>query len=226
MPQTSIFPRLGEHMCIIGMTGSGKTTAATLLLATAMKRHIPVGILDTKGEKEFTPLRPMEKLDELTHDLDIIVYRPGIEDLADREELQAFLLTLYNRPRSGIVYVDELSSLGVTDQRPGSGLLSLLARGREHIVSGKVVHTSLITSTQRPRRIPQQAITESTHVLVFTLTDRRDRERVAEFSHPTLAIAAPWHSFWYWRRGRDRPRLLKFALPGATRTPVAAGASS
>jgi DNA helicase HerA-like ATPase len=206
-------------MSVIGQTGSGKTTLTASLVQHAITRHYPVAILDTKGEEKFNGLHPITKLAKITRDTDVIVYRPDLDEL--REDLyDAFLLKMFYRRRSGIVLINEVSSLG-TPATPGKGLLALIARGRHHLVRGSVVRTTLIGETQRPRQIPRQVLVECTSFAVFRLADKDDRVRVAAFTHPALAgppdvladgrRALP-HTFWYFMAHYEQPQRVALRL--------------
>jgi hypothetical protein len=177
-----------------------------------MTVRYPVAILDTKGEDLFSHLNVKTKLASINRDNDVIVYRPSPDELFDESTLDTFLLKLYDRPRSGIVYVDELTSLG-DSPKAKPGLLSLYSRGRQHIANGRSIHTTTIGSTQAPFFVPRVVYRQSRSFALFRLNDKRDRETVARFTHPGLvAIPTQDHAFWYFLDTDKHPRQIRLKL--------------
>jgi hypothetical protein len=187
-------PDLGQRALFVGKTGSGKTYAMLRLLGRYYRTR-QIQILDTKGDSGIRRLAApvAERLRDVPRwrwpQHPVVVYRPRAEELGSLETLDAWCLWIYDRGHT-IAVVDEISQVA-DETRPGPGFLSMVTRGRDRDVS-------VWMATQRPRRIPAICYTEAEHYYIFWLADRRDRERVAEFTLPAVADPVPDpHGFWY-----------------------------
>lgn len=170
----------GEHVTILGPTGSGKTTLALALLP---KRSYVIA-LATKPRDD--------SLDELRRDgfklardwppdaiSDRMIIWPKM-DQADAREAKWVLASTHERAmsaafRSGgwCVYADELlelTALGLSDE-----LDRIYSQGRSNRVS-------MLGGSQRPWMVPQLAYSQATHFYLFTTTDDRDVKRLSEIS--------------------------------------------
>lgn len=194
-------PKLTDRTLFIGQTGSGKTYASLRWLGWWYP-HRQIIVLDTKADDAFDRLdaemvdRASALVKEANRGLKrrpILVYRPRAEELADQELLDRVADWIYRRGHTAL-YVDEVSQ--VTDgARASAGWLNVITRGRKRGVA-------VIGGTQRPVWIPRIWLTEAQHVLKFWLADERDRQRVAEATHPDMAaqVEDP-HGFHYYRQG-------------------------
>lgn len=218
----NLFPLPGHHMTVIGQTGSGKTTLVNGILQTAMSARYPVMILDTKGEKLFSSLDPFTKLKDIKRASDVIVYRPNPDELMDEQKLDEFQQMAYERDEDCIIYVDELTSLG-DSPKAKRGLMSNYSRGREHLVRGKLIHTTAIGGTQAPFFLPRMVYRQSRSFAVFRLNDENDRKAVARSTHPHMKMNAEddqrmlrnknrRYAFWYFRNNDREPYPLVMKL--------------
>jgi len=179
----SLAPALGERAVLAGQTGSGKTTAALHLLPVYYGRR-QIIIADTKSDPTIekiagpvaTRLRDLPKIAKWPEH-PVVVYRPDPGELTDLYILDAFCDWVYRRGHS-VLLIDELSQFGA-GAHSGPGLTSVFARGRSADVT-------VIAGTQRPVSVPIIAFTEAQIFFVFRLLFRRDRERIAEYTHPGL----------------------------------------
>lgn len=189
--------KIGEHVFIAGMTGSGKTVVAKYYLAGEDN----VIILDTKGTFDYSDVLPnipvFEKLSDLmSFEEGKAIYRPRYEEL-NKDYYEAFFKWIYFRTNT-IVLVDELMSISTQTYCP-EYLKAILTRGRER-------KTSAWCCTQRPATIPIVCFTESTHFFIFRLNNINDRRRLVE-SVGCLEFAdiLPKYVFWYYNIEMDEP---------------------
>lgn len=178
----------GEHLTLLGPTGSGKTTLALQLL----QKHPKVIILGTKPRD--TLLRTL--VDRGPYDLirkgpipagsNRVVYWPSISSIAQledkewpgRAEIRDHVLDhIYKEGLAGrgwTLYVDEVS----------------IVTGREYLNLGRIMSylwsqgrssgISVAAGTQRPAGIPRGAYSEPRHFFFWRLRDRGDLERIRE----------------------------------------------
>lgn len=199
-----ITPAPGDRAMFVGQTGSGKTTLARVLLAT--RAHVVV--LDAKGLLKWPDYKVYHDFDALTKAREPkLIYRPSWRELQDRELIDAFFAWVYLR-RNCTVYVDELMSL---DERGGDQYPphfgACLTRGRE-------LRIEVWNATQRPKKVPQVAISEAEHVYAFKLKLPQDRERVTELTgiESDALQALPKHDFLYARQDSETEGPLRLDL--------------
>lgn len=191
----------GEHLTLIGETGSGKSTVAKNLLS--MRRYLLV--IRTKSDDIEYPVQTVASragaLNSLRYER--IELRPNYEDQAD-EIYDAYELvyqqggwTVYNDEEW---YVEEILKLTAQVNK-------LLTQGRAKKVGGKVRPISMAMGAQRPSRISRFVLSQSTHVISFGV-EGRDAKIVAEATTPAMqeAVASvnyAEHEFaWYHRPTR------------------------
>ena len=92
---------------------------------------------------------------------------------------------------------------------------------RNVLAHGRAKKITVITTSQRPVDVPRSVFTEATYVSVFRLNDKKDVQRVAEFTPPgMLEKRLPdFHSFWYspahHRADDPYPYVILSPVPGA-----------
>lgn len=194
-----------DRVLILGATGSGKTTVATILLAP-QPYHV---VLDPKHQ--FTYRRGASKVISgnqiITSDLDEaykydepypIIYRPSV--LECKDGCSAFWNWVWFR-RNCIVYVDEVMAVSPSVNMPYE-YQRCLQMGRSHGIG-------IWSTSQRPARIPQNLISESEHIIAFELRNPNDIKRVADFTDPILlSDRAVGHDFWYYNVRERKPVKL------------------
>ncbi len=204
-----IIPNKGERAVIVGQTGSGKTRAAVWLMQQI--ELAPVYILDTKGEPAFNAIAQgdetltiynngsafVKSLDAKQQPTYSIV-RPTPDEMSEPLEMDAILMSIYNRNKACVIYIDEAYQWHVNG-RCGAGLIALLTRGRSKGM------TTLL-STQRPAWISRFCFSEAQKFYVFRLSDNRDLKTIAEFI-PTFSdnkVVTPYH-WWYYDASQEEP---------------------
>lgn len=191
---------LGERATFIGQTGSGKSFAMLQILDTFYEVRQIEGF-DGKADPLFSGLdvprrNSLAAIATLKYPkYPMVIWRPNPEALAEPEVLDKWNQWIYRRKHT-VAAIDEIT-LMTQSNKPPLGLLSLLARGRSRDIT-------VLIGTQRPRQIPMICFTEATEIFCFRLTDKNDRKRVAEFTHPDMEIPVQDpHGFWHFRVGDD-----------------------
>lgn len=192
--------RAGEHVTLLGQTGSGKSYLAAELLAL---RTYSV-VLGTKPRddslKRFarSGWKRRVKWPPPTYDQRVLLW-PSMQQMADivaqRDVMREALESIYTEG-AWCVYVDELPYF--TRQLGLGSLLEL------YWLQGRALGISLVAAAQRPVWIPLEALTQATHVFLWRQTEKRDLQRMTEIggNHDTDEVAhivrnLPPHSFLY-----------------------------
>lgn len=170
----------GEHVTLVGPTGSGKTTLArailpkrrTVLVLAAKPRDPLIGELKRDGYHVMK--RWSQPIYEATPK---VIYWPKINDPADvigqREGFMQALADCYRR--GGVcVYIDELQY--VMDRE----FLGMAPLGKLLWQQGRSLGVSVVGGTQRPAHIPLAAYSQATHLFFWNSNDAADTKRLRE----------------------------------------------
>lgn len=198
--------RQGEHITIIGTTGSGKTVLARELL----KPRSFVAVLGTKNSDDelYTPFEalgyeivgpgdfdPMPERAESR-----IIFRPRITSSGEKglkSQREAFEEMLDEIWSAGgwTIYADEVWTLTVR--------LKLAVNFEQFWTAGRSENITIVAATQEPVYIPRLAFTAATHLFLFQNPDKQRVERIAELSAGNAALVKemlpmlPQHEFIY-----------------------------
>ncbi len=167
----------GEHMAIIGRTGSGKSKLLARLIEARGWRII---VRTKPDDVEYRAARVVSTLRGLERDRDgrAYVLDPAYDDQAS--EIWATLEWAY---RSGgwAVAIDEcyyVTELGADMERQ---IKKLMTQGRS-------LRITMVNGTQRPVDVPRFVISEASHVIAFGL-EGRDAKIVRDAAGERLADA-------------------------------------
>lgn len=181
----------GEHVAIVGQTGSGKSVLGLSLCKIIGERRARDGrpsrvvILATKPRdatlselgwpviKKWPPSYGQERC---------IVWPRGGKRLSEvarnqRKVFSPLLDTIYHEGAQTI-YFDEAS----TFERPLPNGLGLESTMEQFWTTGRSLKLSVVAGTQRPRHVSRSMWSEPAWVFVFAPDDEDDLRRVAELS--------------------------------------------
>lgn len=180
--------RQGEHVTLLGHTGSGKTTLARhiiqkrshkLVFATKPRDpNIEVFKRDGFYLSRVWPVDPRIKRN--------VLFWPKIErttDIALQADAIAKCLQSVYRTGGWCLYFDEVRY--VTDTLG-------LQRPLEVIwLQGRALKLSILAGTQRPAWIPREAYSEASHLFLWRSTNRYDLKRLEDASNVDTKELSP-----------------------------------
>jgi ABC-type dipeptide/oligopeptide/nickel transport system ATPase component len=165
--------RQGQHISLVGPTGSGKTVAARDLVAL----RDCVVVIATKAKDKSLERYRLKRRSSWPPDWneEKILFWVKPKRLGNfSEQAVAIYLTLNDIYRAGgwSVYFDDIFYV--------SNTLGLKQPLQMMYTQARSNNISLIGSMQRPRGVPLEVINQSTFLLLFRIRDKLDVERVAE----------------------------------------------
>lgn len=196
--------RQGEHITIVGTTGSGKTVLARELLET----RDYTAVLGTKNEDDelYGPFE--DRGYEITGDFDPspdanesrIIFRPRLSSPdhkgldRQRQEFERMLFEVWEYG-GWTLYADEIWYLTVR--------LKLDTIFETFWTAGRSNHITVVAATQLPVSIPLLAFDQATHLFLFRNTDQYRIKRMSEFAGADSKVIReliprlPRHEFVY-----------------------------
>lgn len=194
----------GQHIAVVGPTGSGKTVLCTELVTllgarlAADGRPARVVALGTKPrDRSLSALKrrgfvQIKKWPPSYAQEHVIVWpKYGDPDTAKERQSRVFRALLNRIFAEGgqTVYIDELATF--SDPPPeGLGLSRLM---NEYFTNARALDISVIAGTQRPRNVPRSMWSEPSLVFIFTPDDDDDLKRVAEIGRKQQVLDAVPH---------------------------------
>lgn len=182
MAQDTIQIKLGQHVFITGMTGSGKSQLARFLLGAGGFHRVIVQ--DGKHEfeaptewgekgKGYAVTDDMYQVDKLFKKFGKVIWRPDVEDLEEPNNWHRLddLYDFVYQSGNMILYDDEASMSSNSHKYPRVKK-RLLKQGRSKGVSCWNV-------TQSPVGVPNDFMREASHAFIFYLNAESDRQKVA-----------------------------------------------
>lgn len=179
----------GQHVTLLGHTGSGKTTLArhiitkrTHRLMFATKPRDPsIKVFVEEDKYKLTRTWP---IDSRIHKR--VVFWPKIENATDivaqAESIGRCLQSVY-RTGGWCLYFDEVRY--ISDTLGLKGALELLW------LQGRALKLSVLAGTQRPAWIPREAYSEADHLFLWRSTNRYDLKRLEDASNVDTKKLSP-----------------------------------
>lgn len=167
----------GEHLTVIGPTGSGKTWFVEAILP--LRKYVAVLITKKKDPmiQKFKKAgyEEVKSWAEIPHEIHSrILLRPGFAKDEPKERLQhrEFKYAFDRAFEQGhwAIYADELPYV--------IEILNLEREVKRQLNQGRSLKSSLISSAQRPAFLPLLTYSAATHVVFFRTTDEADLKRI------------------------------------------------
>lgn len=221
--------RPGEHVTVLGPTGSGKTKLAyDLLSRTARPRSLPGVVLVMKPQDRpiiqwsraagfrivrSWPPPPNMRFWEPYHPAGWVVwpkhtFDPDVDDAHLWSVFRQAIISSYKRGRR-IIFADEVMGL--------SKELGLERELNAVWTRGRAMGTGLWAASQRPAHIPLNAYGQASHLFIANDPDERSRERYAEIGgiDPKLVLSVTANlarfEFFYVRRA-DQSGPVRYCI--------------
>lgn len=183
----------GEHVSLVGPTGTGKTTIMVGVLP--MRKYVLA--LDAKGgdstlarleqhgfqRTTWPPSKEIREQIELGQPARLIIGSPvrTTEDLPRLRHEMAQVLTDAFNEQGWTVYLDELQI--IADRR----IMNLSSAVERNLIAARDRGVSMVMSFQRPANVPRSASEMSTWFLVLYTRDRDTVRRLAEMAGRPVA---------------------------------------
>lgn len=179
-PWEQLLPRMawrqGEHVALVGPTGRGKTTLALSLLwlrkwVTIFGTKPADSTLEAMTRLGYKKIRAWPPPSD--ENRRVILWPRWITPADNARQRQAITTALASIWRQGrwCLFVDDVQYLDKT-----------LGLGRELQalwVQARALDVSLVAGTQRPRHVPLEMWSQSTHFFIWKATDADDLRRIA-----------------------------------------------
>lgn len=199
---------LMERMTILGMSGAGKTNTATVIVEEMLKQHLPVAVIDPKGdfwglqssadgkregfpilvmggEHKDVPLEPTAGVvvADLIVDRDVSV----VIDLQDMSKGKAkrfvtdFLEQLYHRRRKPMHLIVDEADLFCPQKLSDRDDARMLGAVQDIVARGRKRGIGSTLVTQRAARLNKDALTQSQVLIAHGMSGKPDKDQVAEW---------------------------------------------
>ena len=189
--------RRGEHVVIIGMTGSGKTYLARQLLAVQSGGIL---VLDTKSTLKWSGYSIIRdnslRAIRMAKNGERVIFRPPWG--WGKAQYDMFFALLMKDKRPMIIYIDEIFAVANQHTAPNSALGAIRTRGREFGIT-------MWASTQFPRRVPFFLLSEATHFFVFFMALPAYQKMISELAEQPIPIANLREYEFYYKKIRREP---------------------
>lgn len=217
MKLAEMLPKQDGQIVVVGKKGSGKSSLVRQLLMKLDNKAIIV-VLDTKHEWKLPRLGEFylgnKRVRRLLYPDVRLVRSPGIYVYASKyphyydPNVSKILLTAYKRKHVTIV-VHELYHLC-------HGHMALPALGQA-IAQGRSEDLRLFLESQRPSNIDLRCMTEADIFVMFHLSRKEDRLRIADLAEgPEMEKPAQGHNFWVKHIDWDTAKYITNEQDGST----------
>jgi hypothetical protein len=184
-------PEPGEHMAIIGTTGSGKTHLQNCLLfkwpfvaafATKNNDNTMDRLISEKGYERFARWSRFSPVDHPRR----IIWPPAknLKTMTDAQEeifsdAMEKIWAEGGRPKDAPVGW----AIAMDESWWFNNVLNLGKYIKIYLLQGRSNGISLLSASQRPKNIPTEVYSMSTHLFFFAETDRINLERIGEINY-------------------------------------------
>lgn len=184
----------GEHLAVVGETGTGKSTLAAALLAGRWSYYIAIRTKPDDVSYLATTIHKADKLDS-GESWKYLLDLSGRRKAEQAREVRAVAEQVWDEG-GWTIYFDELfyvERLRLTDD-----IEHLLTQGRSK-------HITVMVGMQRPARVTRFALSQATHVLSFRQEGRDAKvlgEATSRLYGDTVAGLEEYEFAWYYRSKR------------------------
>lgn len=181
-------PKPDERTMVVGSTGSGKTTLAAWLLASANWHQMPWTIYDYKRDKLLSSIVEIAGTPISIYDKPPTkpgLYVAHLVPEMDDDAVTNYMWKVWQNERHGS-FIDEAFRMPKTP-----AVNAVFTQGRSKKLQ-------VIAQSQRPVFLPLYYFSEANHFYVMRLQMLRDRQKVSEYLDGTPIDRLPkFHSLWY-----------------------------
>lgn len=168
--------RQGQHVLLSGHTGSGKTYVAQDI--RECRKNVIVVASKKKDEtlEEYKGFVTKSKWPPEWNEHFILFWKKP-KDISDLQGMREAIYEVMNavfKLGGWCIYFDDLAFL--------SGTLKMDPQIRMMYTQVRSSHVTIVSSVQRPFRVPVEAVSQSKYILMFHTSDERDIERIAQES--------------------------------------------
>lgn len=179
----------GEHVTLVGGTGSGKTTLARELILPR-RDYVSVFATKKKDPSLYGPLQAAgyvvtDDWDPYDAEVRKVIYKPTISGVGKggrAGQADAFREAMEEVFEAGnwCCYFDEVAYQ--------SNNLKLATELETLWMQGRSLGISMVAATQRPVQIPLIAY-EANHLFLWRFTDKRNIDTISEFTGSNISVA-------------------------------------
>lgn len=209
--------KLGEHLLVIGKTGSGKTVRAISALKQLHAENPDAGILiiNHKADADIiNQVKPLKKIPSRFRKGDIVHVCPLLGDEEAEEAINNLLRDVYKIGNT-IVYIDE----GLMIPASNKEMLAIQTQGRSKKISAIVL-------SQRPKFISLFAVTQASVIDIFNVQGRDDIKTLENVVRPKnekledlIDDLKPFHFLEYDKDGIRIEKPLPYPIRGSIKPP-------
>jgi len=198
-----------ERLAVLGKTGSGKTTWTLKRVWEPLDRVIMYDWKDQHADD--LPAPRIESLEEVRealfaekeeHRVEKFVYVPDPFEKST-EHFDQLCKLVWEKGDTHLI-ADELKGV----YQEGGGVKPITDHHEAIMTRGRARGIGVSNLSQRPKKIPLEAISEAEHVVAFRLNLKDDRDRLGEVfgsEHTHLIRELSGHEWVYYHESLDQP---------------------